>query len=94
MHAGEALQAFTAIGEVLDGEPYRAEQSETFKPFRRDVRYFDAREAPIRPLLPHLTFAHGNASWGQVMRCGAFRIEAADYRVIAEAMKVADDPEP
>ena len=94
MRAGEPLQAFTAIGEVLAGEPYQVEQSERFKPFRRDVRYFDARDAPIRPLLPRLSFAQGKASWGQVMRRGTFRIEPTDYRIVAEAMHAADDPEP
>lgn len=94
MRAGEPLQAFTAIGEVLAGEPYQVKQSDRFQPFRRHVRYFDAREAPIRPLLPQLSFAQGKASWGQVMRRGTFRIELADYRIIAEAMRVADDPEP
>ena len=93
MRAGQPLQAFTAIGEVLAGDPYQVKQSERFRPFRRDVRYFDAREAPIRPLLPDLSFAHGSASWGQVMRRGTFRIDAADYKIIAEAMHVADDPE-
>ena len=91
MQAGEPLQAFTAIGKVLPGEPYQVNQSERFQPFRRDVRYFDAREASIRPLLPDLSFAQGKASWGQVMRRGTFRIEPADYRIIAEAMGVADD---
>ena len=93
MRAGQPLQAFTAIGEVLAGDPYQVKQSERFRPFRRDVRYFDAREAPIRPLLPDLSFAQDSASWGQVMRRGTFRIDAADYKIIAEAMHVADDPE-
>lgn len=93
MQAREPLQAFTAIGEVLQGEPYQAKQSERFQPFRRDVRYFDAREASIRPLLPDLCFAQGRASWGQVMRRGTFRIKPADYCIIAEAMGVANDCE-
>ena len=93
MRAGQALQAFTAVGEVLSGEPYQVKQSDRFQPFRRDVRYFDAREAPIRPLLPVLAFAQGGASWGQVMRRGTFRIDATDYKTIAEAMHVADHPE-
>ena len=91
MEAGEPLQAFTAIGEVLAGAPYQVEQSERFRPFRRDVRYFDACDAPIRPLLPQLSFTTGKASWGQVMRRGTFRIEADDYQVIAEAMQVTDE---
>lgn len=93
MRSGQPLQAFTAIGEVLDGDPYQVEQSERFRPFRRDVRYFDARETSISPLLPRLSFAAGKASWSQVMHRGTFRVDAADDRVIAEAMHVADDPE-
>ena len=93
MRAGEPLQAFTAVGEVLPGEPYQVTQSERFRPFRRDVRYFDAREAPIRPLLPDLAFAQGKASWGQVVRRGTFLIERVDYRRIADAMHVADKGE-
>lgn len=65
MRAGEPLQAFTAIGEVLAGEPHQVEQSERFRPFRRDVRYFDACDAPIRALLPQLSFADREASWRQ-----------------------------
>lgn len=93
MQAGEQLQVFTAIGEVLPGEPYQVKQSEQFQPFRRQVQYFDAREASIRPLLPDLSFARGNASWGQVVRRGTFRIDAADYQIIAKAMHVADHPD-
>lgn len=79
---------------MLPGEPYQAAQSERFQPFRRDVRYFSAREAPIRPLLPQLAFAAGKASWGQVMRRGTVRIEAADYRIVAAAMEVTATPDP
>ena len=88
MREGKPVQAFTAIGEVLEGEPRQV--SEAFRPFRRDVRYFDAREAPIGPLLAHLSFSHGVAAWGQVFRRGAFRIERADYRTIAVAMQALD----
>ena len=90
MQGGEPLQAFTAVGEVLEGEPYQVKQTERFQPFRRDVRYFDGHEASIRPLLPDLSFARGKASWGQVMRRGTFSIEQADYRLIAAAMGLTD----
>lgn len=88
---GQPLQAFTAIGEVLAGEPYQVKQTERFRPFRRDVRYFDGHEAPIRPLLPNLAFAQGAATWGQVVRRGTFRIEQADYCIIAAAMGLGAD---
>ena len=90
---GVPVQAFTAIGEILDREPYQVVASDEFHPFRRDVRYFDARTAPIHPLLAHLTFARGRAAWGQVLRRGTFRIERGDYQVIAAAMQVVDEPD-
>lgn len=88
MRAGESVQAFTAIGEILDGAIRQDSVKAGFRPFRRDVRYFDACDAAIKPLLPHLAFARGKASWGQVLRRGTFRIEPGDYRVIAQAMQV------
>jgi hypothetical protein len=62
-----------------------------FKPYRRKVRFFKASEAPIRQLLPQLSFTRGVSSWGYAFRRGAFRIEPEDYRLIARAMGVADD---
>jgi hypothetical protein len=86
MRDGEPIQAFTATGEILDDVPYQVTATECFHPFRRRVRYLPAHEAPIRPLLPRLSFSRGNAAWGQVLRRGLFEIEPADYNVIAEAM--------
>ena len=34
---GEALQAFTAIGQVKDEELYQVDMSEDFHPWRRNV---------------------------------------------------------
>ena len=93
MRGGETVQAFTAIGEVLEGEPRQVCQSEGFRPFRRDVRYLDAREALIRPLLARLSFARSGPAWGQVLRRGTFRIERDDYLTIARAMQVLDESE-
>ena len=91
MGSGEPLQAFTAIGEVLEGEPYQVSQSATFHPVRRNVRYFDAVDAPIRPLLDQLSFTRGRPSWGQILRRGTFAIEPADCALIARAMGVAGE---
>jgi hypothetical protein len=87
---GEPVQAFTAIGEVLPGEAYRADMGGGFKPVRRDAKFFNAKNAPIKPLLDKLSFTRGRASWGYAFRRGSFRIEANDYRVIAKAMGVKD----
>lgn len=88
MGSGKAVNAFTAIGTILDDEPFQAVQSEQFRPFRRKVRYDEAASASIRPLLDDLAFARGNSAWGLVLRRGFFELEPGDYRVIADAMSV------
>ncbi len=79
------LQSFTAIGAVLDAPVYSVELG-GFIPFRRDVRWFDARPAPIRPLLERLAWSRGKTHWGYPLRFGLFPIEAEDFRLIAQAM--------
>lgn len=91
MRDGDAVQAFTATGEVLEGHSYEVHVSDTFRAFRKQMRYFDAQPAAIRPLLARLSFSRGAAAWGQVLRRGVFRIDPADYELIANAMNVADN---
>jgi hypothetical protein len=86
MKGGDPVQAFTAIGEIKPGEPYEGVMGEGFRPIRRDVDFFTAKEAPIRPLLDKLSFTQGRASWGYAFRRGVFEISAEDYAIIAEAM--------
>lgn len=88
MTAGKPIKAFTAIGEVVGREPYQSVQSERFKPFRRTVSYFSARDAEIHPLLDMLSFSNGNRAWGQLLRRGFFQIGRNDYDVIAISMAV------
>jgi hypothetical protein len=88
MGAGEAVQAFTAIGEVLPGEVYEGNMGGKFFPARRDVRFYNASDAPIRPLLDKLSFTKGRTSWGYAFRRGMFRITEEDYAVIAAAMGI------
>ena len=57
-----------------------------FTPWRRNVDYVEAAEAPISPLLDKLEFTRGNRNWGYQMRFGLFEITEADFRTIAEAM--------
>jgi EVE domain len=83
----DKLQAFTAIGAVKSGEPYVAEMGKGFKPYRRDVDWAKSEEAPIRPLLDRLEFTGRNGNWGYQLRFGLFPISAADFRLIAQAMK-------
>ena len=82
----DRLQAFTAIGVVREGEPYRVEMAEGFKPFRRDIAWLDAEEASILPFRASLEFASGDANWGYRLRLGLLPIGGRDMQRIAEAM--------
>jgi hypothetical protein len=88
---GDPVQAFTAVGEIVGGAPYAFDMGGGFVPFRRDVRFFAASDAPIRPLLSRLSFTGGRMSWGFAFRRGAFEMTEADYRIIARAMGAAED---
>jgi hypothetical protein len=91
MGTGAVLQAFTAAGRILDDVPYIAKQSECFHPYRRQVRFFKSRKAPIRSLLPELTFTKSNENWGLAFRRAAFQISEGDFKRIAEAMTIEAD---
>ncbi|AMX94836.1 MULTISPECIES: EVE domain-containing protein [Mesorhizobium] len=82
----DGLQAFTAIGIVREGEPYQGDMGAGFTPFRRDVAWAKAEEAPIKPLLDRLDFTAAKSNWGYQLRFGLFEIGDHDFRVIAEAM--------
>lgn len=83
---GENLQAFTTIGHVGDQQPYQIEMAPGFQPWRRDVHWLPAQQAPIRPLLDRLSFTRSQSNWGYQFRFGLFEISAADADVIADAM--------
>lgn len=85
---GEPLQAFTAIGQVIDDEPYQAEMSPDFHPWRRDVDFKQSHEAPIRPLIDELDFIENKQSWGYKFRFGVIEIGEKDFLTIAKAMSV------
>ena len=85
---GERLQAFTALGVVADNENYEYTTESGFRPFRRRVDYLPGSEAPIKPLLPYLSFSRDTPNWGMVMRRGLIEITMDDFQLIAEAMEV------
>jgi hypothetical protein len=85
----DRLQAFTAIGSVLETEAYQADMGGGFRPFRRDVAWLVARDAPIKPLLGRLRLTSGLSNWGYQFRFGLFEIGASDFEIIAEAMSVS-----
>ncbi len=82
----DGLQSFTAIGVVNDGGPYQADMGGGFTPFRRDVSWRHAEEAPIKPLIGRLEFTTTRRNWGFQLRFGLFEISGHDMEMIAEAM--------
>jgi EVE domain len=87
MLKGEPVQAFTAIGQILTGEPYSFDMGQGFRPYRRDVRFVNAQEAAIRPLLDKLSFIKNQHAWGYQFRFGLFAIPELDFQQIATAMQ-------
>ena len=83
---GAPLQAFTAIGQVIDDEVYQADLDPEFQPWRRRVEFLPCSETPIRPLLDDLDFVIDKARWGFRFRAGVFAIDEHDFEVIRAAM--------
>ena len=86
--SGETLQTFTALGRIADTEPYQVEMSPDFHPWRRNMTFLEGREAPVRPLIEHLSFINNKESWGYPFRRGLFEVSAEDFERIAAAMGV------
>ncbi len=84
--SGEPLQRFTAIGIVQTGEVYQAEMGDAFHPYRIDVQFLPAHEAPIQPLIDQLSFIKDKSRWSSVFRFGHLKVPAQDFKLIAEAM--------
>lgn len=84
----DGLQSFTAIGTVREGEPYQGDMGGGFTPYRRDVEWAKAQEAPIKPLLDRLEFTAGKSNWGYQLRFGLFALSEGDFSLITEAMGV------
>ena len=83
---GAMLQAITAIGRIAEGAVYEAEMPGLGAVFRRNVKFLDATAAPIRPLVPHLTFIRSKTHWGAFFRFRLVRVPRDDFALIATAM--------
>jgi EVE domain len=86
----EKCQSFVSFGIVESGDPYAFDMG-GFVPFRRNVRYLDAVETPIAPLLDAFDFVEDRSRWGYKFRFGLFSISDHDMALIAQAMQVDAD---
>jgi hypothetical protein len=84
----QSVQAFTSVGEVQNREPYLVQMTPEFQAYRRDVIWWPAREATVRPLIAGLSFIRDPVRWGYPFHRGAFKVRAEDFATIAEAMGV------
>lgn len=89
LRSSRPLQQLTALGEVADDEPFRAEGLPDPAPWRRSVDFEDVRAVPIRPLLPMLGFITDEQRWGLPFRRGLLEVTAGDFGVIAGALRDA-----
>ncbi|GIO33401.1 MULTISPECIES: EVE domain-containing protein [Paenibacillus] len=86
MKGGQALQSFTAIGQVVDDEVYPFKMREDFVPYRRNIRYFPCRSVKIAGLLDKLSFTKGQVGWGYSFRFGQLEVSQEDFIIIANEM--------
>lgn len=91
IRTGRPLQRFTALGTVVDDEPYRVELREGFRPWRRRVEFERVAAVPVKPLLPLLGFVDDEERWGLPFRRGLFEVASGDFAAIAGAMRDAAD---
>lgn len=89
LRGGEALQGFTAIGQIIDEVPYQVKMRPDFHPWRRRIEFFASQQAPIRPLIATLSFITDKQHWGYPFRRGLFEIERPDFERIAAAMQAS-----
>ncbi|WP_245859452.1 EVE domain-containing protein [Spirosoma aerolatum] len=82
----EKCQSFTAIGQATNEAIYQVTMTDDFAPFRRNVRFYDCREASILPLINDLDFIQNKKSWGYPFRVGFFEIGKKDFDLIRKQM--------
>lgn len=85
---GKTLQKFTALGQIIDEEPYQPSANENFKPYRRNVEFKKLDETDIRPLLAHLSFIKNKKSWGFYLISGFRELSKEDFKIIQHAMNM------
>lgn len=87
LKGGDPVQAFVALGRISVGDPYLAIEG-GFDAYRVDVDYITSERADVHPLLHELKLTEGLGNkWGVAVRTSKKRLEEADARCIAQAMR-------
>lgn len=87
----DPCQAFTAVGQIKEGEVYTAVMAPDFEPARRDVDFKACEEVEIRPLIDQLSFIEDKQRWGYLFRFGFFEIKQPDFELIARNMGILEE---
>jgi hypothetical protein len=86
---GEAIRAFTAIGQVLPGDIYSIDIGDDNIVYRRKARYVpNTTDAPFLQLMDGLSFVTNRHTWGVTFRSGLVQILKSDFLKICEAMNI------
>ena len=85
---GDALRAFTAVGQLEDDEVFPYDMGGGFVPFRRRVRYVRATEVKLDTVKERLELCSG-ASWGVALRRGLLPLANGDLDTLVTAMVAA-----
>ena len=86
---GAPVQAFVALGRILDDAP-SPRMIGDFEAQVRRAAYEPVARAPVRPLLPRLGFVRDKGShWGMAFRRGLFAVTDGDFAVIEAALRDA-----
>lgn len=90
VEAGAPVQAFVALGRILDAgpSPHRMLGGDLMV---RRAGYEIVARAPVRPLLPRLSFVKDPVHWGMAFRRGLFAVGPEDFAVIEAALREAAD---
>jgi hypothetical protein len=89
--AGRLGHLFTAIGQVQPGEAAEREMLPGMTGWYRRMRWLDARQADIYPLLDKFSFVTNRQHWGMYFRKSLFKVEENDSALVAEAMGVGNE---
>lgn len=88
LDGNEKYQRFTAIGQASDENVYQFKMTESFAPFRRNVKFSECLETSILPLINSLEFIPNKKSWGYPFRFGFFEINENDFNIISSKMLI------
>jgi hypothetical protein len=83
----ERVQAFTALGQLVDDRVYEVDLGD-WRPHRRDVRYEPVGPVSLASLASQLHLT-AQPHWGFALRRGHLPLDAHDFALIAAALRKA-----